>query len=188
LKSKIIKAFVDFDNGERPDGYRTPRSWYVLNESGKSYPAKAVWSLATNIKLADFNTKDARDGLLNLELSVINTNEAYDYDEFDRDIEKAKSDTPEKRAKRLEKSTKKSEVSYKLTKVYKRNPDVVVEVLIRANGICEYCKQSAPFMRKKDSSPYLEVHHIKQLSLGGEDTVENALALCPNCHREKHYG
>jgi 5-methylcytosine-specific restriction protein A len=34
----------------------------------------------------------------------------------------------------------------------------------------------------------LEVHHKKQLSEGGEDTVENAIALCPNCHREAHYG
>ncbi|MGO2991961.1 MAG: HNH endonuclease [Halomonadaceae bacterium] len=22
----------------------------------------------------------------------------------------------------------------------------------------------------------------------GSDTVENAIALCPNCHREMHYG
>jgi len=24
--------------------------------------------------------------------------------------------------------------------------------------------------------------------LVGEDTIENAMALCPNCHREMHYG
>ncbi|MEY8786001.1 HNH endonuclease [Citrobacter freundii] len=24
--------------------------------------------------------------------------------------------------------------------------------------------------------------------LKGEDSVENAIALCPNCHREAHYG
>ena len=23
---------------------------------------------------------------------------------------------------------------------------------------------------------------------GGPDTVENAIALCPNCHRKQHYG
>ncbi|TOJ58505.1 hypothetical protein CGI36_22670 [Vibrio parahaemolyticus] len=23
---------------------------------------------------------------------------------------------------------------------------------------------------------------------GGSDTVENVKALCPNCHREAHYG
>jgi 5-methylcytosine-specific restriction protein A len=26
------------------------------------------------------------------------------------------------------------------------------------------------------------------LAEGGEDTVENALALCPNCHRRLHFG
>ena len=24
--------------------------------------------------------------------------------------------------------------------------------------------------------------------LGGEDTLENAMALCPNCHRREHHG
>ena len=65
---------------------------------------------------------------------------------------------------------------------------MVVEVLGRADGSCERCKRSAPFTRKKDGTPYLEVHHIVQLANDGEDTVENALALCPNCHRELHYG
>jgi len=46
----------------------------------------------------------------------------------------------------------------------------------------------APFLRKKDQSPYLEVHHMIQLADGGEDTTENAVALCPNCHRQLHFG
>jgi 5-methylcytosine-specific restriction protein A len=71
---------------------------------------------------------------------------------------------------------------------YKRNPDVVAEVLHRAGTQCERCKTAAPFLRRKDNTPYLEVHHRLQLAEGGEDTVENAEALCPNCHRELHYG
>ena len=74
------------------------------------------------------------------------------------------------------------------TTAYQRNPDVIVEVLERANGICENCGNPAPFARQRDGTPYLEVHHKLQLSLGGEDTVENAIALCPNCHRKSHYG
>nr|WP_275041241.1 HNH endonuclease signature motif containing protein [Halomonas meridiana] len=46
----------------------------------------------------------------------------------------------------------------------------------------------APFNRKSDGSPYLEVHHRKPLAEGGDDTVANAIALCPNCHRAAHYG
>ncbi|MFZ2161681.1 MAG: HNH endonuclease [Sideroxyarcus sp.] len=73
------------------------------------------------------------------------------------------------------------------TKIYVRNPDVVAEVLFRANGLCEQCKKPAPFIRRTDGSPYLEVHHKVLLSVGGEDSVENAIALCPNCHRYKHF-
>lgn len=71
---------------------------------------------------------------------------------------------------------------------YKRNPDVIVKVLRRANGICECCGHPAPFNRASDGTPFLEVHHIKPLSEGGPDTVGNAEALCPNCHRMKHFG
>lgn len=74
------------------------------------------------------------------------------------------------------------------TTAYLRNADVIVTVLRRANGSCERCKQKAPFLRRSDGNPYLEVHHLKPLSEGGEDTVENAAAICPNCHREAHHG
>jgi hypothetical protein len=72
--------------------------------------------------------------------------------------------------------------------VFERNPDVVAEVLVRASGRCEGCSKDAPFTRRSDGSPYLEVHHRTPLALGGEDTVANATALCPNCHRAAHYG
>jgi 5-methylcytosine-specific restriction protein A len=67
------------------------------------------------------------------------------------------------------------------------NSDVIAEVLLRANGTCEGCGQSAPFQRA-DGTLYLEVHHRRRLADAGEDSVENAIALCPNCHRERHYG
>lgn len=63
-----------------------------------------------------------------------------------------------------------------ITRVFQRNPDVIAEVLIRAKGICEKCGKDAPFKRSSDGTPYLEVHHIKRLADGGEDTVENAIA------------
>lgn len=71
---------------------------------------------------------------------------------------------------------------------YRRNPDVIVSVLRRADGFCERCGQKAPFLRRTDGSPYLEVHHTRPLSQGGKDTTDNATALCPNCHREVHHG
>jgi 5-methylcytosine-specific restriction enzyme A len=71
---------------------------------------------------------------------------------------------------------------------YRRNADVIVAVLNRADGFCELCRNPAPFTRRADETPYLEVHHRVPPAEGGEDSVENALALCPNCHREAHYG
>lgn len=92
------------------------------------------------------------------------------------------------RLKRLRHADKKpASISVKAT-AFKRNPDVVAEVLFQAKGECGDCHKDAPFIRKSDGTPYLEVHHKIPLSQGGDDTVENAIALCPNCHRKRHYG
>ncbi|WP_366523530.1 HNH endonuclease signature motif containing protein [uncultured Sulfitobacter sp.] len=68
-----------------------------------------------------------------------------------------------------------------------RDPDVVAWVQLRADGKCEACEKPAPFKRDVGSG-FLEVHHVKTLASGGPDTVDNAIACCPNCHRELHYG
>lgn len=72
--------------------------------------------------------------------------------------------------------------------VFDRNPYVVAAVLRKANGVCEYCQNRAPFNRKTNGLPYLEVHHVVPLSQGGLDTLENTVAICPNCHRKAHFG
>lgn len=74
-----------------------------------------------------------------------------------------------------------------LSVAFKRDPKVVAFVELRARGICELCGKDAPFLRMNGEA-FLEVHHIQPLSEGGEDTVKNAAALCPNCHRECHHG
>ncbi len=66
-----------------------------------------------------------------------------------------------------------------------RDPNVVAWVLNNANGVCEACSNPAPFTRA-DGTPYLEVHHVRPLEEQGPDTVDNAAALCPNCHRRMH--
>ena len=66
-----------------------------------------------------------------------------------------------------------------------RSAEVVKETRKRANGVCQYCNQPAPFLDKK-GKPYLEVHHVVWLSRGGEDSTANTVALCPNCHTRLH--
>ncbi|WP_415900564.1 HNH endonuclease [Neptuniibacter sp. QD48_11] len=109
-------------------------------------------------------------------------------DNFDIKVIRSKQSSSQDRIKRLKLARKKPIQKKVTTIVYERNSDVVAEVLHRANGSCEKCYVGAPFNRKSDGSPYLEVHHEVPLAKGGDDTVENAIALCPNCHREAHYG
>jgi 5-methylcytosine-specific restriction endonuclease McrA len=92
------------------------------------------------------------------------------------------------RLARLAKAQKKPRKVTVSTTAFIRNPDVVAEVLYRAGGVCESCKSPAPFQRASTGDPYLEVHHRIMLAADGDDTVDNAIALCPNCHRKSHYG
>ena len=109
-------------------------------------------------------------------------------EQFEEQVRASGRDSDEKRQERLSNANDTPEKVKVSTTVYNRNKDVVAEVLKRANGICEKCKSPAPFKRAKDGTPYLEVHHWKLLAQGGKDRVDNAGALCPNCHREVHLG
>lgn len=103
-------------------------------------------------------------------------------------ISKAKKLSRQKRRELLAKSDPKPTKTVVSQVVFNRNQYVVAEVLDRANEICERCKKPAPFIKDNDNLPYLEVHHKTPLAENGDDTVENAIGLCPNCHRQAHYG
>ena len=68
-----------------------------------------------------------------------------------------------------------------------RDAAVCAWIIENSKGLCECCKKPAPFT-KNNGLPGLEVHHVRQLSKGGSDTPQNAVAVCPNCHRELHLG
>jgi 5-methylcytosine-specific restriction enzyme A len=120
------------------------------------------------------------------------TNEPINKEIFEAEQEQkviaAKKDSPEERKNRLSLASPIPEQVQIVSIAYRRNPDVIAEIMLRANGKCEHCGQLAPFLKAKDGSPYLEVHHWIPLSQGGEDTVQNSGALCPNCHRKHHFG
>ena len=71
------------------------------------------------------------------------------------------------------------------TKQYSRDPYISELAKRLANGKCELCGQPAPF-NDGNGRPYLETHHVVWLSKGGSDSVDNTVALCPNCHRKMH--
>lgn len=66
-----------------------------------------------------------------------------------------------------------------------RDPYIAEYAKQKAKGICQLCGECAPFTDKK-GMPYLECHHIIWLANGGEDSIENTVALCPNCHKKMH--
>jgi 5-methylcytosine-specific restriction protein A len=188
IKENIESAFKSFEVGQRPSGYKPSKNWYVLDHSGKAYPAKAIWALASGKDPASFNTRMARRGLAELDYSLIDARTTASKDELQTDVLSSLSGSAAARRLRLKEAPRKPKTCFVLTKAFSRNPDVIAEVLHRANGRCEDCDSPAPFTKRKDGMPYLEVHHKVQLAHNGDDTVENAIALCPNCHRKSHHG
>ncbi len=94
---------------------------------------------------------------------------------FDKKVKKASQLSLEELKKRARNSSSKPGKRAATTTSYQRSPVVKAYVL----------KRATPF-NKKNGEPYLEVHHVKQLADGGYDTIENTVALCPNCHRKMH--
>lgn len=74
------------------------------------------------------------------------------------------------------------------TATFDRDPLVVAIAQARANGACEVPNCQHPIFLSSDGLPFLEVHHIEPLFLGGPDTPDNVAALCPSHHREVHHG
>ena len=67
-----------------------------------------------------------------------------------------------------------------------RDNRVRAQVIRRSKGSCEYCGEAG--FKKADGSRFVEAHHIISLAQQGPDTMENVIALCPNHHREAHFG
>ena len=82
-----------------------------------------------------------------------------------------------------EKSPIKKTVS---SQIFERSPQIRKSVLARACGYCELCGEKG--FVSSSGAIYLESHHIVPLSEEGADSINNVIALCPNHHREAHYG
>ena len=167
MDTTIENAFKRYDAGERP-WIHVEKDWYIASSTGTLYPLKYIWALVINNEPKSFNTRDARNEVSAKNYSVINKNQF---------LTDGASEVNKTSGRRLV-----------LRVTYDRSEEVKDATLNRANGICEKCKSPAPFKRKKDNKPYLEVHHIIQLAHGGEDATKNTTALCPNCHRNVHFG
>lgn len=164
----------------------------ILEKRGSKFHALAVSAVDQHIayyeQLKGVTLHSMRDVLNSHSKSVAPLQLADHTASFDEAVQESLQDSAASRKTRLSNAPKVPTRVAVITFAFVRNPDVVAETLFRANGRCERCDRDAPFKRKKDLQPYLEVHHVVQLAQGGEDTLDNALALCPNCHRHLHFG
>lgn len=188
--TQVRRGIRQYMGGKRPTNYRAPKSWYLVELStGRLFPLKAVWALVHDIPSTSFNTSvpiremKALDGF-----GVVRHVDEMPLDDLQKQVEISSQDSPTKRLARLAKAKKKPDYYYQSVRVFRRNPDVIAETLFQSSGKCGDCKQEAPFNRRLDGTPFLEVHHRKPLAEGGDDSLANAIALCPNCHRKAHHG
>ena len=191
-KDKIVKAIIGNKIGRKLSGILieiTRREMIAYFETTKELTEGSIDGLlsreasnSNNTWITKVNDK-IRDGYYQVSLNH------DDYKEIlDSETQESSQDNLVARQGRLKKAQVKPESFQTLHTIYKRNPDVVAEVLFQAEGECGECKEDAPFIRASDKTPYLEVHHTVRLADGGDDTVANAVALCPNCHRRLHFG
>lgn len=70
-----------------------------------------------------------------------------------------------------------------------RSADARNAVLLRSEGRCENPQCTGDIQDCTDSgAPILEIDHIHDLALGGDDDPLQMIALCPNCHATKTRG
>ena len=130
---------------------------------------RTVWMFP--LKLVDFKRSY-------IEIDDINKIEAVK----EKNIKKMSSAKIKSFAENFKSKNNVREVMSKLTD---RNPYVKEYAKIRAAGVCQLCEKKAPF-NTANGEPFLEVHHVDYIRNNGPDSIDNVVALCPNCHRKIH--
>ena len=75
----------------------------------------------------------------------------------------------------------------------KRNHQIINKLKQFYGYECQLCNDNQKvIIKKEDGTNYVEVHHIKNLSLeideeGTLDRVNNLIVVCPNHHKMLHY-
>lgn len=196
IKNKELKYYLYSHNGKFDEGYKQNKAiidssslsplYVFLKESENNYLFDGIYQLQDVVREQDDSKwfKLLKKESTAHEVPISHEKFLLDYS---LELNESKIMTSEQRLKKISELNKEVRVREVTTKAIIRNPYVVEETLFRANGKCERCTKEAPFL-KKNGGPYLEVHHLIQLSQGGLDDLSNTLAVCPNCHRELHFG
>lgn len=81
----------------------------------------------------------------------------------------------------------------KLEYHWNRDRIIVEQVLQSDKYLCEVDPKHKTFIARRNDQPYLEGHHLIPLARQKEfkvslDVYANIIGLCPNCHRQLHFG
>jgi 5-methylcytosine-specific restriction protein A len=152
----------------------------------KLYKFEGIFNvLSWDLKLEN---EGARKGDKLLIFHLVPANNIYDNYEVEIPEEKIETIDINKLYNKIKNDNRdRSKKGISFQEYVKRSLDVKIYALLRAKGICELCESPAPFTNSK-GKPFLEVHHIFRLADDGFDEPENVAALCPNCHKEAHFG
>lgn len=179
------------------DNYE-PNSAFTINGTGKQQymcylaDSHAIFLLEESIKLQ----KDS-NVLNNLKAALyeITDDKSSEYDSLEKDFinRLIENNTQLQLLKESGLKPQETTISKQTGRIIsKRNPQIAVEALDRANYLCEYNNQDKTFKRK-NNVPYTEPHHLIPISKYGDfeyslDIPENIVSLCSHCHNLLHYG
>jgi 5-methylcytosine-specific restriction protein A len=174
IKKTIYSQLAQkFGRSEKSVEYRMQNISYVLSLHGREWlsglpPARNV---GTNVAAE-----------IELILSEIENRAAKSSIAFEASVE-TKLANP--KSSKPSGNTQPQKISTNSTE-FERCAEVKAWILNNSKGICENCNSPAPFVTSSGRF-FLEVHHVRPLADGGSDRIENAVAICPNCHRGFHH-
>lgn len=199
----ILQAIQEWNNDSshpfKEKKYEFKESFLIFE--GKGYPSNHIYAIAYNNHFGEnINPTNLYDGVSMESYVGTQLRDRLHFDLTDKMIEEPLNDSyseEEQQEQAYEMDIESLKVAAKqrannnpiqrevVTKQSYRDPYIAEYSKRIANGICQLCGNEAPFNDKK-GRPYLESHHIIWISRGGEDSLDNTVALCPNCHRKMH--
>lgn len=188
---KSAKPFLLFPSKELislnlvfPKPHKAELRLYISNKSHFRPKAGQIWFLYI----------DHANNLVIGEMEEVEWNKLDQIDELDElyqeNIERI--EVKEKKVKVDPKGKiEQTEIGGKI--VYRRDPRIAILSFQEASYTCEVDKTHNTFISEANKRPYVEAHHFIPMKFQPSftsplDSLENVVALCPNCHRGIHHG
>lgn len=193
-KEHIYEAIRIYES-EKPECKGKPDQYYIKYK-GKEYPSKKIrrmsYVIAYGVSPDENSFFGGEDTIkffgkekFNNEFEIVYYENGKKKKEIDEGKSLSEKSIEELKAMALQSTNAVEKHGTSIYKGYKRS-DIIKQYTKKiAKGVCQLCNAKAPFV-DKTGEPYLESHHIIWLSRGGEDSINNTTALCPNCHRKMH--